>query len=259
MQNTELEIIYQDEYYVAVNKPAGLLVHPTLIDKHEKISVQHLIQDQINQPVFIVHRLDKPTSGVLLLALSSEAARKGAEEFMRTEVRKTYLAIVRGYTKKNSTITSALKDVPDKILDKKHTTFKEPKSAHTEFRQLAQTELPVSISRYPKSRYSLIEVHPKTGRMHQIRRHLKHIRHPIIGDTKYGDHLHNRYFREDLKCERILLASMELSLIHPYIKQPINIAASLDTVFTDVLRRFRWLEAVPEQWLENSVSTRKNP
>ncbi len=249
MLTKALEIVYQDEYFVAINKPYGLLVHPTLIDRHEHRVAFKILRNQLQKQVYIVHRLDKPTSGALLFGLSSEAARKGSAEFARHEVGKTYLAIVRGFTAEHGVIEFPLGEVPDKILNKKNKVPKEPKVALTEFRRLAKTELPVEISRYKSSRYSLVEVYPKTGRMHQIRRHMRKIFHPVIGDTKHGDHKHNRYFKEQRNCDRMLLAATELSFTHPYTQVETRIVAPLDEEYISVIRGLGWLDAVPPIWL----------
>ena len=251
MKEQKLNLIYEDDHFVAINKPSGLLMHPSLIDKHEKQTALTLLQNELGKKVYIVHRLDKPTAGITLFALSAEAANKAADIFERRDVNKTYLAIVRGYPKQQDCIYTPLSEVPDKILSKRKKNPTQRKPAVTAFRRITTTEIPVFISRHPTSRYSLLEVHPKTGRMHQIRRHLKHIRYPIIGDTKHGDHKHNRYFRETLDCHKMLLAATELSFLHPYTKAKIQITASLDQDFIAILTKFNWIKSVPQAWLEN--------
>ena len=254
MSSDQLEIIYQDEYLVAVNKPSGLLVHPTIIDRHEKRSAMQVLRNQLGERVYIVHRLDKGTSGVLLFAMSADAAKKCADEFKRNEVAKSYLAVVRGYTESQGTIDSPLEEIPDKIFDKKTRAGKAPKPALTEYFNLATAELPVEISRYPSSRFSLLEVRPKTGRMHQIRRHLQRIHHPVIGDSKHGDHRYNRYFRENWNTQRMLLAATELTLYHPYLKTRLKVVAPLDDEFKSVLDRFSWPGCPPEGWLSGGTT-----
>ncbi|MBT7893135.1 MAG: pseudouridylate synthase [Deltaproteobacteria bacterium] len=249
MSEEKLDIIYQDDHYVAINKPAGLLVHPSIIDKHEPDNALHILQNQIEQSVYMIHRLDKPTSGVLIFGLSSKAARGCVAAFTAGDVQKTYLAIVRGYTDEQLVIDHPLKSVPDKIMRGREKQNKPSKPALTHIRQLAQIEQPVAVGRYPTSRYSLVEAHPKTGKMHQIRRHLKHIRHPIIGDTKYGDPLHNRSFRDLWNAHRLLLASTELEFIHPFTSSKVRIYAPLDPLFISILSAWNWLQVIPESWL----------
>ena len=255
MFTDRLDILYQDKTLVAVNKPSGLLVHPTIIDRHEKRSAMQILRNQLGKRVFIIHRLDKGTSGVLLFAMSAEAAKKCAEEFKRNEVSKSYLAVVRGFTEPQSLIDSPLEEVPDRIFDKKAKSSKAPKPALTEYFNLAKTELPIAISRYPSSRYSLLEVRPKTGRMHQIRRHLRRIHHPVIGDSKYGDHRHNRYFREEWDIHRMLLAATELTLFHPYLKIRLKIVAPLDETFRSVINRLYWQNSVPPSWIDMTTKS----
>ncbi len=245
-----LKILYQDENYIAINKPSGLLIHPSIIDRHEKVNAIDLLQEKIGQKVNIVHRLDKPTSGVVLFALNPEAAKKGSEAFERKEVKKTYLTVVRGYADNRGLIESPLLDVPDKLMDKKKKRNNNLRPAVTAYRKISQAELPVLISRHPTSRYSLLEVHPQTGRMHQIRRHLQRIHHPIIGDTTHGDHKHNHYFRDNLNCPRLLLASTELIFLHPYKKEHVTLTATLDKVFYSILHRFNWQDLLPDKWVE---------
>jgi tRNA pseudouridine65 synthase len=250
MSTDRLDVLYQDDYLIAVNKPSGLLMHPTIIDRHEKRSAMKMLRNQLRKRVFIIHRLDKGTSGVLLFAKSAEAAKKCAGEFQRNEVSKIYLAVVRGHAEARGLIDSALEEIPDKIFDKRTKPGKAPKSAVTEYIKLAQIELPIAISRYPTSRYSLLEVRPKTGRMHQIRRHLRRTHHPVIGDSKHGDHRHNRHFREEWGINRMLLAATELSLFHPYLKTRLRVVAPVDDVFKSILDRFSWLDCLPDSWLK---------
>lgn len=249
MEKHLLRVLFQDDHFVAINKPSGLLMHPTPIDRHEKITAQKQLESQLNRNVYIIHRLDKPTSGICLFALSSEAANKTAAFFEQKEIQKTYLAIVRGYSKKQDTIDTALSEVADKVVNKRKKADGRRKPAVTKYRRLAKVELPVHISRHPNSRYSLLEVHPQTGRMHQIRRHLKHTRYPIIGDTKYGDHKHNRYFREKLNCQRMLLAATELSFSHPFTGENLKITAPIDDGFRDIIELFNWADSLPDEWL----------
>ncbi|MBU1669066.1 tRNA pseudouridine(65) synthase TruC [bacterium] len=234
----KLEILYLDEHLVAVNKPSGLLVHKSPIDKAETEFALQLVRDQIGQYVYPIHRLDKPTSGVLIFALSSEVARLMAEAFKAHEVQKEYMAVVRGYTKKHELINYDLKVILDKKADKDRSDNKEPQEAKTYYESLATVELPYAVSRYSVARYSLLRLIPKTGRKHQLRRHMKHILHPIVGDTKYGRNEHNNLFREKFDCHRLLLHSSKTSFLHPITKKQIVIEAGFDEVFTRVLSLF---------------------
>lgn len=233
-----LEILYRDEYLVAINKPSGLLVHRSLIDRHETQFAIQLTRDQIGQKVYPVHRLDKPTSGVLLFALDSDTARLLTEQFMAGQVQKTYLAIVRGYTDEAGIIDYPLKEELDRIADAQADPDKVAQQAITHYRRLATVELPLPVGRYTSARYSLLELQPKTGRKHQLRRHMKHIFHPIVGDTTHGDGKQNAFFREQFACQRLLLHAQAMQFLHPHAHEKIGIDASVPDDFHRYVRLF---------------------
>ena len=235
-----LEVLYQDDYLVAVNKPSGLLVHRSMIDRNETRFALQIVRNQVGQHVFPLHRLDKPTSGVLLFGLSSEVARMTGKQFEENRVKKSYLAVVRGYAPESGVIDHALKEELDKIADKKARQDKPAQEAISEFKRLATVELPVAIERYPQSRYSLVEVEPKTGRKHQVRRHMKHIAHPIIGDAKHGKGIHNRYFAQHFDAGRLLLHCQSMTIEHPITGEQLELRAPLDDVFINLFERFGW-------------------
>lgn len=210
-----LNIIYQDEYLVAIDKPSGLLVHRSMLDKHETQFALQLVRDQINQHVFPVHRLDRPTSGVLVFALSPEIARLLGEQFSSQQILKRYITIVRGHAPEAGEIDYALKEQLDKIADKKAKQDKEAQQAFTTFKRLHTFELPFAVSRYPSARYSLLSVEPKTGRKHQIRRHLGHINHPIVGDTTHGDGKHNQFLKLQYGFSGLALSCQMMQFKHP--------------------------------------------
>ncbi len=244
-----LPIIYRDEYLVAINKPGGLLVHRSEIDRHETRFAVQLLRDQIGQMVYPIHRLDKPTSGVLVFALSSEIARQLGEIFSRHAVSKTYVALVRGFAPEQGIIDHPLVEELDKYTDKKARTNKPAQEAITEFNRLAQIEFPFSIDKYPCTRYSLVQCKPKTGRKHQIRRHLKHISHPIIGDAKHGKGNHNRFFQEKFTCSGLMLASTNMEFVHPVTQEILSLTAPLAAQFTQIIHQFGWADALPADWL----------
>lgn len=235
-----LPVLYQDEHLVIVNKPSGLLVHRSMIDRHETRFVLQIVRDQINQYVYPVHRLDKPTSGILILALSSECARLLGEQFAQNTVKKEYMAVVRGYTKDSEIIDYPLKEELDKIADKKARQDKEAQDAITEYITLDKIEIPCEVESYPTSRYSLIKAYPKTGRKHQIRRHMKHISHPIIGDANHGRGRHNRFFKSEFNVNRLLLACTGVSFTHPYTVDELSITCPVDGDFLSLLEKFNW-------------------
>ena len=236
----ELEILYQDDYLVCINKPSGLLVHKSMIDRHEIYFAMKMLRDQIGQWVYPIHRLDKPTSGVLLFALDSETARVMSEQFKAHTITKTYIAVVRGYTPEDGVIEHALSEKLDKIADKQANKEKEAQDARTAFKRLETVELDFAVGRYDKTRYSLVELKPKTGRKHQLRRHMKHISHHILGDTKYGRGEHNKLIRKEFDCQRLLLHASSLEVKHPYSDETLIIKASLDETFKSIFNKFEW-------------------
>ena len=243
MQTTKpapLEILYQDPYLVIVNKPSGLLVHKSPIDRHETRFALQEVRDQIGQYVYPVHRLDKPTSGVLVFALNEDVAQQLSLMFREGRVHKTYLAVVRGYTPESGEIDHPLKQMLDTKAQKAKGITKEAQEAQTSYQRLATVELPFPVSRYPVARYSLVRLKPSTGRKHQLRRHMKHIFHPIVGDTKHGRGEHNKLFREKFNVHRLLLHAFELSFMHPVTGEEVSVFASLDEVFTSLLQTFGW-------------------
>ena len=239
-----LDILYRDEHLIAINKPPGLLVHRSEIDRHETRFALQMLRDQIGQRVYPIHRIDKPTSGVLLFATNPDAARLTSELFAAGNVHKTYLAIVRGWCDPEGIIDHALTEERDKYTDRKARTEKPPQPAQTHYCRLATIELPVCIEKYPQSRYSLVACKPLTGRKHQIRRHMKHISHPIIGDAKHGRSRHNRYFSDHLDAKRLMLHAADIFLTHPVEKTALHIIAPLDTTWQQLLKRFDWQQSV---------------
>lgn len=236
-----LEILYQDEHLVAVHKPSGLLVHRSELDRHETRFALQMVRDQIGRRVWATHRLDKGTSGALLFALDPDTATLVGRQFENGEVAKTYLAVVRGHPPEEGTIDHPLSRQRDDYEFVGERSSVEAQPAVTQFRRLATVELPHSVDRYPTSRYALIELTPLTGRRHQIRRHLKHISHPIIGDATYGKGRHNRLFAQLFGSRRLLLACTELELRHPHDGKALSIAAPPAEDFTAVTGRLGWL------------------
>jgi len=233
-----LSMVFQDDYLVAINKPSGLLVHRSPIDRHETRFAVQLLRDQLGgQWVYPVHRLDKPTSGLLLFALSPEIARQVSEAFTLGEVSKTYLAVVRGHAPLERFIDHPLEDEVDhagrRIADGA------AREAITSLSCLQHWTVPMPVDRYPEGRYSLVELRPQTGRHRQLRRHMKHISHPIIGDTRYGKGSHNRFFREHFNSHRLLLHAQGLELQHPVTAEPLLLEAKLDQDFAGVVNGLR--------------------
>lgn len=230
-------IVYLDECLVAVNKPAGLLVHPSFLDNAETESAMKQTRDLLGRWVYPVHRLDKPTSGILVFALSSEMARLLTAAFAERSVSKEYFAVVRGYTSEAATIDYPLREIWDKMTDRESSRNKPAQLAITSYERLATAELPFAVRPHPTARYSLLRVMPQTGRNRQIRRHLKHIFHPIIGDHKHGDNAHNRLFEEHLDSTRLLLHASQISFAHPVTGEQMSLQAPLPADFAAVVQR----------------------
>ena len=229
-----IEILAQTDDYIAVNKPADMLVHRTWLSCGETVLLLQTLRDQLGRHVFPVHRLDRPTSGIMLFALHREAAQYFTEQFGSRLVRKTYLAITRGWTDDVGCIDYPLKEQLDKIADRHADGDKPAQAACTEYRTLARSELPiVSTPRYATSRYSLLRLMPHTGRKHQIRRHLKHIFHPIVGDTTHGDLRQNRAIHRFCGNTRLLLHAESLQFTDPQQRE-IHIAAPTDAAWRQV-------------------------
>lgn len=202
--NPEVDIIFEDDAIVAVNKPPGILVHRSKVSSRRELAMLQVVRDHLSQRVFAVHRLDRATSGVLLFAKTQAAASFLGQQFQEKSVGKAYEAIVRGWPE------SQRIDYPLQRLDNGQS-----QQAQTELEVLGRALVPIASDRYPESRYARVRLTPETGRRHQLRRHLKHIHHPIIGDSCYGHGVHNRIFREHFACNRLLLHSSQLKLTHP--------------------------------------------
>jgi len=235
-----LEILYKDEYLVVINKPTALLVHKSMIDKNEIYFAMKMLRDQIGKWVYPVHRLDKPTSGVLLFALDSHTAKLLSEDFKAHRIEKRYIAVVRGYIDQEGVINYALSVKLDKISDRDAKPLKEPQEAVTHYKRLATVEIDIGVGRYEKSRYSLVELVPKTGRKHQLRRHMKHLSHHMLGDTKYGRGEHNKMIRREFGVHRLLLHAKSLEFTHPYTKERMIVEAGFDDVYKKLLHSFGW-------------------
>ncbi len=208
-----------------------MFVRRTEMDRRVRDVVVQTARDQLQRPVYLVHRLDRPTSGIVLLGLSSESAAAASRLFRERQVAKSYLALVRGHSMDSGRI--------DRPLTSPEVVRSEPLEAVTEFETLQRFELPVPSGQFPTTRCSLVKAVPKTGRFHQIRRHLNGISHPVIGDTSHGDSRQNRLFRESAGTRRLMLHASELSFRHPLTGNRIVIECPLPEDFSGPLR---WLQ-----------------
>jgi len=241
-----LAVVHRDEHLCAVHKPSGLLVHRTPLERCATRFAVQLLRDQLGCQVHPVHRLDRGTSGVLLFALDRDAARATSAQFRAGAVAKRYVAVVRGHPPLAGTIDHPLARPYDG--HEHHPPGREgakPQRAVTRYRRLAVAELPHAVDRYPSSRYALLELRPETGRRHQIRRHLKHVSHPVIGDATYGKGRHNRLFARLFCSNRLLLVCVELRLTHPATGKLLVLAAPPADDFIRVTDALGWSHALP--------------
>ena len=239
------EVVFEDDHLVAAYKPEGWLVHRSNIDRHETRFLLQYLRDQVGCHLYPVHRLDKPTSGIIVFGKSGDIAAQVQAQMESDRTVKKYLAVCRGYCPEVGVIDYALPPVNDFKHQRKRAKADLPRQeAITVFRRLDTIELPYAVDRYPSSRYSLVEIELKTGRRHQIRRHFKHIQHPLIGCPKYGKSVHNRFFAEQFGCSRLLLHALQLELDHPITGERLSLVAPPRGDFESLLEKFDW--KVPE-------------
>lgn len=226
-----LEVLWHDEHLAVVNKPPGLMVHDSKLARGERDFAADRLRAQFGRPIHLVHRLDRATSGCLLLAFSRESASALGKQFMSRDVEKHYLAVCRGWPDTDSfPIDHPLDGGPGKP---------EKKPALTQVQVLARGELDEPAAGFPTSRYALLQCRPETGRFRQIRRHLKHVDHHLIGDTSHGDGRRNLAFRMR-GIHRMLLHAWRLDFDHPVNGQRLAPVAPPDAAFARALALFDW-------------------
>lgn len=220
-----MDIVYEDEYFLVIDKPHKMLVYPSPIAKNCHWFATKELAKLGYENLHTVHRLDRPTSGVLLFAKNKEMAITFSQLFKEKAIKKTYLCLVRGHTEDEGEIDKELKKDGEGELQQ----------ALTKYKTLEKKTADIEISKYPQSRFSFLEVEPISGRMHQIRRHLAHLRHPIIGDKRYGDRHYNRYMKNEMEMENLLLHAYKLTFTHPISQEEISIHAPVPSVMEKVL------------------------
>lgn len=223
--NKPLEILYEDEYLVAINKPHGLLVHQSSIARNADEFAVQLLRDQIGQRVYPTHRLDRKTSGVLLFALDKTTNQSLTQQFTDKTITKKYWAIVRGFAPDELTIDYALRKDNGVLQD-----------AVTKIKTVQRTEIDLPFGKHSTSRYSLVEAEPITGRMHQIRKHMAHILYPIIGDRPHGCNKQNKLWLEKFGMKTMLLHAHSLTFTHPKSLEEITLSAQPSEIFKEVTR-----------------------
>ena len=233
-----LPILYQSDDLVAINKPHGLLVHRSPIAADASEFAVQILRDQLGQRVYPVHRLDRKTGGVLLFALNEAMNAAMQQQFMNGAVSKTYLAIVRGYTPDEQAI-----DYPLRRDDGNGAGVLQ--DAFTQLKTLQRTEVDLPFGRHTTSRYSLVELTPTTGRMHQLRRHMAHILHPIIGDRPHGCNKQNKLFLEQFGMNTMLLHARQIQFQHPVSAETITITTPWQDEFSRMLITLFGIETLP--------------
>ncbi len=245
MQTFPVPIHHQDEHLLIVHKPAGLLVHRTALDRHEHDSLLDRLREWLPPAdaagLAPAHRLDKGTSGLLIFTRHAEASRQMGRLFDQGRVHKRYLALVRGWPAPTGACDHPLARDPERPSQGQvHLP------AATRYRRLARVEWPLSVDpRFPTARYALMEAEPLTGRRHQIRRHFKHLAHPLVGDATHGKGPHNRAVAAWTGTTRLWLLAHHLSLPHPIHGHPISCQAQPEPEWPALLQRGHWLADDP--------------
>ncbi len=224
----EIPILFQDEHIIVVNKPVDLPVHKNDFMPHDAPYLTKLIGDITGKWIYNVHRLDSKTSGVIVLVFSSEMAKELTLQFERKEVQKTYFAVVQGDPGEGT--------FNEKVLVKKKTKFKKP--AVTNYITLKTVQTKISYKEKENVNLSLVEIHPETGRWHQLRQHFAKNRFDIVGDTHHGDFTLNKILTEMTGVKRLFLHAAKLQFSHPETKEQLSFEAELPEEFNTLLNYF---------------------
>lgn len=231
-----LPVLYRDDDLIAVAKPSGLFVHRSEKDRSQRTAALQVVRDQVGHDVYTIHRLDRATSGVLLFGLHPEAATAMSELFAQRAISKTYQCLLRGHCPSTGIIETPLVSARGRGLPSEH-PFAVPQEAVTEFQRRVAFEIPIPSGRHSTTRCCLVDVFPKTGRYHQIRRHFNYIAHPVIGDSSHGDSRQNRVFREHAGVSRLMLAATGLKFRHPYGDVEVDLTCPPESSYEVVIRR----------------------
>ena len=227
-----LEIIFEDEYILCVNKPNNVLVHHAHLSRNvaDEDSLLQLIEAQKALKVYPIHRLDRKTSGIILLAKHKEYIADFQSLFTNNTIQKTYYGVVRGFSPESKVIDSPVKGRDSKVH----------KDALTELKTLAKITLNIPVKPYDSSRYSLVQLLPKTGRMHQLRVHMNKISHPLIGDAKYGDKNHDLMYENQFGFNNLFLHAGQLEFIHPFTNEKLVLKATFPKDWLSLFEKFNW-------------------
>jgi tRNA pseudouridine65 synthase len=227
-----LEIIYQDSYCLSVTKPNNVLVHHAhhSRNKIDEKSLVQLIEDQLGSRYFPIHRLDRKTSGIILLASKKEYVSTFQALFTNKEIKKVYYGVVRGYSQENRIIDSPVKGRDALVY----------KEAETYLKRLDKIELNIPVKPYDSSRYSLVELTPTTGRMHQLRIHMNKLSTPLINDAKYGDKNHDTMYGEQFGWTNLFLHAGSLAFTHPFSNQELVLKSLFPNDWIQLFEKFYW-------------------
>ncbi|WP_320243935.1 pseudouridine synthase [Tenacibaculum sp. 1B UA] len=227
-----LDVLYEDDYILCVSKPNNVVVHHAHHSRNvaDEDSLLQLIQQQFDQKMYPVHRLDRKTSGIILLAKETEFVAKFQELFTKNKIQKTYYGVVRGHAPKTKIIDSPVKGRDANVY----------KNAETHLFTVENVIIDIPVKPYDTSRYSLVKLLPKTGRLHQLRIHMNKISHPLIGDPKYGDKNHNTMFIDNFTCENLFLHAHSLEFTHPYSNKKLSIEADFSKDWYVIFEKFNW-------------------
>lgn len=226
----EVEIIYEDDFIICANKPNDTLVHHAYHSRNaiNEPSLLQLLFNKFNRKFYPIHRLDRKTSGIILLAKETGFVAKFQQLFTNNTIEKKYLGIVRGHSPESKIINSPVKGRDSKVH----------KSAETYLETIQSITLNIPVKPYETSRYSLVKLTPKTGRLHQLRIHTNKISHPLLGDPKYGDKNHNTMFAENFGWENLFLHAYSLHFIHPFSTEKLTLTANLPNNWTELFSKF---------------------
>ena len=196
-----VDIVFEDEFMVVVNKPNNFIIHESHYARNiRETTLLKFLEKQLGYPLYPAHRLDRKTSGMLLLIKDKNKVSIFQDLFTAKAITKTYCAIVRGFSPDEGIVDTPIKNDDTGIY----------KEALTHYKTINSIGLDIPVRPYEKSRYSLIELKPQTGRMHQLRKHMNKINHPIVGDYKYGDRFHNRMFETEFDCIYMFFIRLEI-------------------------------------------------
>ncbi len=228
---SSIEIVHEDDYMVVVNKPNNFIIHESHYARNiRETTLLEFLEQQLGYQVYPAHRLDRKTSGIILLLKEKQLVAQFQKLFTSNTIQKTYYAITRGFSPNFGTIDSPVKNDDTGIY----------KDALTKYETITTVTLDIPVHPYNNSRYSLIKLMPETGRMHQLRKHLNKISHPIVGDYKYGDRFHNRMFETKLNCIYMFLHAYSIDFQHPITKENLSLKAKFPQDWERLFQKFNW-------------------